>query len=194
MCVGTLWLYFRNSWWETIIESLIFLKCMFSFISFVKISLRIDDYRNVIDINILQLMAFANHIFWRFKCLIPFEVTEAAHWMASLLLLYILVWEYASGMTMSLTEFFSDWSYVAHSLVAIILDSKELKEVWFLQIDFRAIGSPERQLIKPDREWNLNSSIGVPSSTALLHLPAQLALQKAAIWWQSDGEGAVASV
>ena len=194
MCVGTSWFYFSNAWRETIIESLIFLKCVFSFISFVKMSLGL----------IMPGMCSTSKSFdwWhsrtifsrRFRCLITFEVTKSAHGTAALLSLFILVRDYDSVFPILLAQCFSDWSYVAHSLVAIILDSKELKEVWFLQIDFRAIGSPERQMIKPDREWNLNSSIGVPSSTALLHWPPQLALQKAVIWWQYDGEGAVASV
>ena len=36
MCVGKLWLYFRNAWRETIIEALRFMKCVLFFISFVK--------------------------------------------------------------------------------------------------------------------------------------------------------------
>ena len=40
---------------------------------------RIDDTRNLINVDIFRLMAFANHIFLEVKCLIPFEVTEALH-------------------------------------------------------------------------------------------------------------------
>ena len=75
--------------------------------------------------------------------------------------------EYASGIPMSLAQCFSDWSSVEHSLVAMISASQELKAVWFLRIGFHAIGPPERHMRKPDREQNLNSSSGVPSSTAL---------------------------
>ena len=56
---------------------------------------------------------------------------------------------------------------MSHSLVAMISASQELKAVWFLRMDFQAIGPPERQMIKPERERNLNNSSGVPSSTVL---------------------------
>ena len=132
MCAGTLWLYFRNAWRETIIESLIFLKCVLSLIYFVKMSLGL----------IMQEMCSTSTSFdwWhsrtifsrRFRCLIPFEVTEAAHWTAALLSLYILVREYAYGFPILLAQCFSDWSSVAYSLVAMIYASQELNAVWFL--------------------------------------------------------------
>ena len=69
----------------------------------------VDYAKNVFDLNIFRLMAFSSHISWRFRWLIPFEVTEAANWTAALLLLYILVQEYASVIKISLTRCFSDW-------------------------------------------------------------------------------------
>ena len=40
----------------------------------------IDNARNVFNIHIFGLMPFSKHIFsWRFRYLIPFEVTVAAH-------------------------------------------------------------------------------------------------------------------
>ena len=68
---------------------------------------------------------------------------------------------------MSLAQCFSDWSSVVHSMVAMILASHELKAVWFLQIGFHVIGPPEQQMRIPEREHNLNSSSGLPSSTSL---------------------------
>ena len=47
---------------------------------------------------------------------------------------------------------------------------------------------------KPEKERNVNSSRGVPSSSALTNLSPQLASQKAVSWWYHDGEGTVASV
>ena len=44
---------------------------------------------------------------------------------------------------------------------------------------------------KPDRERNLNSSRGVPSSYALTNWPPHQASQKAVSWWHYDGEGHV---
>ena len=84
MFVGILWLHFNNALRETIIESLIFMKCVLSLISFVKMSLGLImpgmwststsfDWWNPITI-------FPQ----RFRCLIPFEVTEAAHWTEAL--------------------------------------------------------------------------------------------------------------
>ena len=96
----------------------------------------IDYARNVFDFNIFQLMAFSYHIYRRFIYLIPFEVTEAAHWTTALLWLYILVREYASRITISLARCLSDWISVAHSLVAIISASQELNAVWFLADGF----------------------------------------------------------
>ena len=58
-----------------------------------------------------------------------FEVTEAAHLTAALFLLYILVREYDSGIIISLAQYFSDWSSVAPSLVAMIYASQELNSV-----------------------------------------------------------------
>ena len=157
MCVGTLWLYFRNAWRETIIESLRFLKCVFSFISFVKMSL--------VFMNPVILSTSTSFDWWHsrtifsrtFKCLIPFEVTEFAHRTAALLSLYILVLEYSYGLPISLARCFSYWIYGAHSSVAMILASQELKELWFWRIDFHVIWPPERQMRKPEREQNLNS-------------------------------------
>ena len=96
-----------------------------------------------------------------------FEVTEAAHLKVALLLLYILVREYTYRIPIFLARCFSDWSSVAHSLVAMISSSQELNAVWFLRMGFHAIGPPERQIRKPEREWNLNNSSGVQSLTAL---------------------------
>ena len=110
-----------------------------------------------------------------FRCLIPFEVTESAHWTRPLLLLYILVREYASEITILLAQCFGNLSSVAHLLVAMISSSQELNSVWFWQIDFHGIGPPERQMIKRERDSNLNSSRGDPSSTALPNWPPQLA-------------------
>ena len=187
MCVGTLWLYFRNAWRETIIESLRFLKCVLSFISFVKISLGL-----IMSVICSTSTSFdwchSRTIFYRmFRCLITFEVNEDAHWTAALLSLYILVREYASGIPISLARYFSDWISVAHLLVAMISASQELNDVWFWWIYFHTIGPPDRQMRKPERERNLNSSRGVLSSTALPNLPSQLALQKSVSWWHSDG-------
>ena len=194
MCVGTLWLYFRNAWRETIIESLRILKCVISFISFVKMSHRL--------INPGMCSTSISFHWWhswpifscRFRCLITFEFTEDAHWTAALLSLYILVWEYASGITISLARCFSDWSSVVHSLVAMISASQDLNSVWFSQNYFHAIGTPERQMRKPEREQNLNSSRGVLYSTALPNWPLNLASQQGVSWCHSDREGAVASV
>ena len=44
-------------------------------------------------------------------------------------------------------------------LVAIILASQELNDVWFWWMDFQAIGPPERQMRKPEKDWNLNNSV-----------------------------------
>ena len=87
--------------------------------------------------------------------------------MATLLSVYILVQEYASGIPISLERCFSDWSSVVHSLVTIIYALQEINAVWFLLIDFHGIGPPKRQMRKPERERNLNSSRGVPYLTAL---------------------------
>ena len=46
---------------------------------------------------------------WRFRCLIPFEVNESAHCTSTLLSLYILVQDYASGIKILLARCFSDW-------------------------------------------------------------------------------------
>ena len=69
----------------------------------------VDYAKNVFDLNIFRLMVFSSHISWRFRWLIPFEVTEAANWTAALLLLYILVREYASGIPIFFAWCFSDW-------------------------------------------------------------------------------------
>ena len=65
------------------------------------------------------------------------------------------------------------------------------KVIWFWRIDFHAIGIPERQMRKPDKDRNLNSSRGVTSLTALRNWPPHQVPQKAASWWNSDGEGSV---
>ena len=83
---------------------------------------QIYDAWDMIHVNVLWLMTFANHISLRFKCLIPFEVTEASHLTAALLSLYILVLAYDSEMPMLLAWCSMDWSSVAHLLVATILD------------------------------------------------------------------------
>ena len=70
-------------------------------------------------------------------------------------------------MPMPLAQCFRDCSSVVHSLVAVILDSQELRAVWFLQMDFNVIGLPEQQMRKPEREQSVNSSRGVSSLTAL---------------------------
>ena len=114
----------------------------------------------------------------RFKCLMPFEVTEAAHWTAALLLLYILVLEYASGIPMLLEQLFRDWSLEVHSLVDVISDPQELRVLWFWRIDFNAIVSPERHIRELEREQNLNSPRGVPSSTALPNWPPSWCLRR----------------
>ena len=56
---------------------------------------------------------------------------------------------------------------MAHSLVAMISASQELKAIFFKRNDLYAIGPPERQMIKPERERNLKSYREVPSLTAL---------------------------
>ena len=66
---------------------------------------------------------------------------------------------------------------MSHLLMAVISASQELNAVWFWQMEFHAIGPPERQMRKPERERNLNNSSGVPSSTALTNLPPQFASQ-----------------
>ena len=95
---------------------------------------------------------------------------------------------------MSLARCFRYWSSVVQLLVAMIFYSQELRAVWFWWIDFHAIGMPERHMRKPERDQNLNSSIGVPYSSALPNWSPQLASQKSVTWWHSDEEGAVASV
>ena len=52
-----------------------------------------------------------------------FEVNEATHLTYALLSLYILVLAYYYGIPMSLVKCFSDWSYMVHLLVAVILAS-----------------------------------------------------------------------
>ena len=91
MCVKTLWLYFRNAWRETIIESLRFLKCVLSFIYFVKMSLGLMIPGMWSTSTSFDWWNSRTIFYWRFRCLIPFEVTEFAHWTAALLLLYILM-------------------------------------------------------------------------------------------------------
>ena len=104
------------------------------------------------------------------------EVTKYAHRTAALLSLYILVIDYASEIPIMLAQCFSNWSSVAHLLVAMILASRELNAVWYLCIDLHAIGPPEKQMKKPEIERDLNSSRGVPSSSALPNRPNQLVL------------------
>ena len=80
-----------------------------------------------------------------------------------------------------------------HSFVARISASKELWAVCSWRIDFHAIGPPLRQITKPERERNLNSSRGVPSGTELpIWLPQHASL-KAVRDLHSEGEGGVAS-
>ena len=131
---------------------------------------------------------------WRFRCLIPFEVTEAADWTSALLSLYIMVQDYASIIPISLARCFSDWISVSHLLLDNIYASQEINTVLFLLIYFHAIGPPERQMRKHERERNLNSSRGVPYSTALPNLPPQLVSQKAVSWWNYYRERSVAYV
>ena len=171
MCVETLWLYFRNSWRETIIEPLRFLKCVLSFISFVKMSLGLTMPGMWSTSTSFDWWHYRTIFSRRFRCLVPFEVTEAANWTTALLLLYILVQEYASGIPVSLARCFSDWSSVAQSLVAMISISQELKAVFFWWIDFHAIVPPDQQMRKPEGERNLNILRELPSSTELLNWP-----------------------
>ena len=187
MCGGTLWLYFRNSWRETIMEYLIFLKCVLSFIFLVKMSLGFIIPGICLTSTSFEWWHLQTMFNLRFKCLITFEVTEAAHWTAAFLSLYIFSRACAYEMPMSLAQCCSDWSLVVHSLVVMISASQELKAVWFWWIDLHAIGPSERQMRKTERERNLNSSRGVPSSTTLPYLPPNLASQKTASWWHSDG-------
>ena len=177
MCVGTLLLYFRNGWRETIIEYLRFLKCVLSFISFVKISLGLIMPGMCLTSTPFNWWYYRTIFSRRFKCLMPFEVTEAAHWTVALLSLYILVREYASVIQISLARCLGDWSSVAHSLVAMISASQELNAVWFWRMYFHAIGPLEQQMRKPERERNLKNSSGVLSSTALPNWPPQFASQ-----------------
>ena len=194
ICVGTLWLYFRNSWRETIIESLIFLNCVLYLISFAKISLGLIMLGMCSTSTSFNWWHYRTIFYQKFRGLIPFEVTEAAHWTVALMLLYILVWEYASGIPILLARFFSDRSSVLHSLVTMIYASQELNDVWFWQIDSHAIWPSERQMRKPEIERNFNSYRGVLSSTALPNWPPHFAPQKSVSWWHSDVEGAVASM
>ena len=106
----------------------------------------------------------------RFRCLMTFEVTESAYWTEALLSLYILVQEYASGIPISLAQCFSDWSLVSHLLMAMIFDSQEINAIRFWWIYLHAIGPPERQMRKLEREQNLNSSRIVLSSTVIPNL------------------------
>ena len=70
---------------ETIIESLRFLKCVLSFISFVNISLGLILPRMCSTSTSLDWWHSQTIFYRRFRCLIPFEVTDAAHWTAALL-------------------------------------------------------------------------------------------------------------
>ena len=108
MCVGTFWLYFRKSWRKTIIESLRFLKCVLSFISFVKMSLGLNMPETCSNSTSFDWWNSWVLFFWKFRCLIPFEFTEATHWTVDLFLLYILVLDYSSVIPILLARCFSD--------------------------------------------------------------------------------------
>ena len=177
MCVKTLWLYFRNAWRETIIEFQRFLNCVLSFVSFVKIlfGLIMPGMRSTSTY--FDWWNYQTIFSWRFRCLMPFDVTEAVHWTEALLSLNILVQEYAFGIPISLSRCLSDCSSVDHALVTMISASQELNDVCFWRMDFHSIGPPERQIRKYERDCSLNNSSGVPSLTALSNWPPQFSLQ-----------------
>ena len=81
-----------------------------------------------------------------------------------------------------------------HLLVAMISASQELRAVCSWQTDIQAMRPPVLQRTKPDSDRNLNSSIGVPSSTAFPNYPPQQALLKVIRLWNLVGEYGVASV
>ena len=139
---GTLWLYSRKAYSETIMGSLRFMKCVLSFISFVNMPLVCMIPGTCLTYTSFDWWNLRTIFYLRFKCLMPFEVTEASYWTAALLSLYILVLEHASVMSISLERWSRNRSLVVHSLVAIISASQELGDVWFWRIYFHAIGPP----------------------------------------------------
>ena len=89
----------------------------------------IDDSRYVLQFHIFGLMALQTMSYLRFRCLIPFEVTEADHWNWAILSLYILVRLQDSVITMLWAQCFSDWSFFAHLFVDTIPALQYLREV-----------------------------------------------------------------
>ena len=116
ICQATFWLYFRKALSEIIIESLRFLKCVLYFISFLNIPLGFMIPGIYSNWKYFDWWRFLTIFYLRFMCLITFDFTDAAHWTADLLSLFI-------GIPMSLAQCFRDCSSVVHSLVVTILYS-----------------------------------------------------------------------
>ena len=139
------------------------MKCVLSFIYFVKISLGLIMPGMCSTSTSFDWWHYRTILYRRFRCMMNFEVTETTHWTAALLSLYILVQGYASGIPISLARSLSGRISVAHLLVAMISASQKINAARFLQMDFHAIGTPDRQTRKPERERYLNNLSGVPS-------------------------------